>query len=252
VFRWASVSKGVAGTMVAKLAEQGKVKLDAPVVNYAPGLKLPAATNIAPASPTCSATGWACTATRSTTSWRKGSRRSCCAPSWRPSTPSARRTPAGPTRTSPSTRQRHGRAGDRQPYQEAVRQQLFAPLGMTSASMTREGLVSAKLGAAAQRGRRPLEVLEPYYRVPAAGGVNSNIKDLSLWMIAQMGGMPACSPAAAETIHAPLVKTPGERGRLRKFLERVGDAWYGWAGGPTIMPGTGSSATAAGSTATAR
>ena len=27
VFRWASVSKGVAGTMVAKLAEQGKIKL---------------------------------------------------------------------------------------------------------------------------------------------------------------------------------------------------------------------------------
>ena len=31
-----------------------------------------------------------------------------------------------------------------------------------------------------------------------------------------------------ETIHAPLVKTPGERRRLRKFLERLGDAWYGY------------------------
>ena len=42
VFRWASVSKGVAGTMVAKLAEQGKVNLNGPVVHYAPTLKLPA------------------------------------------------------------------------------------------------------------------------------------------------------------------------------------------------------------------
>src|SRR5205085_10022399 len=42
VFRWASVSKGVAATMVAKLAEQGKIKLQAPVANYAPDLKLPA------------------------------------------------------------------------------------------------------------------------------------------------------------------------------------------------------------------
>ncbi|MGH6729624.1 MAG: serine hydrolase domain-containing protein, partial [Sphingomicrobium sp.] len=42
VFRWASVSKGVAATMVAKLAQQGKINLDAPVVNYAAGLKLPA------------------------------------------------------------------------------------------------------------------------------------------------------------------------------------------------------------------
>jgi beta-lactamase class C len=73
-----------------------------------------------------------------------------------------------------------------------------------------------------------LEVLEPYYRVPAAGGVNSNIKDLSLWMIAQMGGMPAVlSPTLLNTIHAPLVKTPGERVRLRKFLERIGEASYG-------------------------
>ena len=42
VFRWASVSKGVAATMVAKLAEEGKIDLNAPVVNYAPDLKLPA------------------------------------------------------------------------------------------------------------------------------------------------------------------------------------------------------------------
>src|SRR4051794_17206615 len=42
VFRWASVSKGVAATMVTKLAEQGKINLHAPVANYAPDLKLPA------------------------------------------------------------------------------------------------------------------------------------------------------------------------------------------------------------------
>ena len=100
---------------------------------------------------------------------------------------------------------------------------------MTSASLTREGLVSARNWARPHSvGRRPLEVLEPYYRVPAAGGVNSNIKDMSLWMIAQMGGMPAVlDQALLEKVHAPLVKTPGERRRLRKFLERVGDAQYG-------------------------
>src|SRR5215213_4940554 len=42
VFRWASVSKGVAATMVAKLAEQGKINLQAPVAQYAPDLRLPA------------------------------------------------------------------------------------------------------------------------------------------------------------------------------------------------------------------
>ena len=41
MFRWASVSKGVAGTMVAKLAEQGKLDLHAPVAQYSASLKLP-------------------------------------------------------------------------------------------------------------------------------------------------------------------------------------------------------------------
>jgi beta-lactamase class C len=36
------------------------------------------------------------------------------------------------------------------------------------------------------------------------------------------------SPQVLNTIHAPLVKTPGERGRLRKFLERLGEADYGY------------------------
>jgi beta-lactamase class C len=77
-------------------------------------------------------------------------------------------------------------------------------------------------------GRKPLPLVDTYYKVPAAGGVNSNIKDLSLWMIAQMGQMPGVlGPDLLRTIQAPLVVTPGERGRLRKFLERLKTAWYG-------------------------
>ena len=41
VFRWASVSKGVAATMTAKLAEQGKVNLEAPIATYNTSLRLP-------------------------------------------------------------------------------------------------------------------------------------------------------------------------------------------------------------------
>jgi beta-lactamase class C len=41
VFRWASCSKGLAATMVAKLAEEGKINLNAPAADYAPDLKLP-------------------------------------------------------------------------------------------------------------------------------------------------------------------------------------------------------------------
>ncbi|HYI42674.1 MAG TPA: serine hydrolase domain-containing protein, partial [Sphingomicrobium sp.] len=77
-------------------------------------------------------------------------------------------------------------------------------------------------------GAKELEVNENYYRVPAAGGVNSNIKDLSLWMLAQMGLMPdVVAPSVLQSIQAPLVETPGERRRLRNF-ERVAKAWYGY------------------------
>src|SRR5438309_9363427 len=43
VFRCAPCSKAVAATMVAKLAEQGKITLDGPVAQSGPGRKPPAA-----------------------------------------------------------------------------------------------------------------------------------------------------------------------------------------------------------------
>ena len=107
---------------------------------------------------------------------------------------------------------------------------LFNPIGMTQATISMQGLTGSKSWARPHNaGRRPLELNDNYYRVPAASGIGNNIKEMSLWMIAQMGEMPdVLSPQVLNTIHAPLVKTPGERGRLRKFLERLGEADYGY------------------------
>jgi beta-lactamase class C len=233
VFRWASVSKGVASTMVGKLAEQGKVNLDAPVANYAPGLKLPASTEYR-------------ATVRDLLSHRLGLYRNALDNKLEEGRqPAALRQELATLNLicAPGTCWSYQniaydassdivRRATGMTYQDAVRQQLFDPIGMTSASVTRDGLMSARSWARPHSvGRRPLEVQEPYYLVPAAGGVNSNIKDLALWMIAQAGGMPdVLSPRLLQTVHAPLVKTPGERGRLRKFLERLGDAYYamGW------------------------
>jgi beta-lactamase class C len=101
---------------------------------------------------------------------------------------------------------------------------------MTSASVSMAGLQASKSGARPHGyAKKPLPIVDTYYKVPAAGGVNSNIKDLSLWMLAQMGQMPGVlDQRLLNTVHAPLVKTPGERRRLRKFLERLGTAWYGY------------------------
>lgn len=230
VFRWASVSKGVASTMVAKLAEQGKVSLTAPIARYS-SIKLPAGAE-----------------QRATVgdvlSHRLGLYRNAydnkleegqdprflrqalaqlnliCPPGscW------SYQNVAYDAAAEVVSR------GTQKTYEQAVTDMLFRPIGMTSASINREGLVNSKSWARAHTaGANEVEVNDIYYRVPAAGGVNSNIKDLSLWMLAQMGTMPdIVSPQVLQAIQARIVKTPVQRRRLRRFLERLGDTWYGY------------------------
>jgi len=231
VFRWASVSKGVAATMVAKLAEEGRLSLDEPVAQAAPSLRLPGRNEFkATVGDVLShrlglyrnafdnklEEGQDVTLLRGTLATLN----SICPPGscWSYQNVAYDAASEMVSRVS----------GAR--YQETVERDLFAPLGMTSASLTKDGLTHAKSWARPHSvGRRPLELKDIYYRVPAAGGVNSNIKDMSLWMLAQMGEMPqVLSPQLLETIHQPRVKTPGERGRMRKFLERLGEAQYGY------------------------
>ncbi|HET9459242.1 MAG TPA: serine hydrolase domain-containing protein [Sphingomicrobium sp.] len=231
VFRWASVSKGVASTMVAKLAEQGKVDLSAPVAKYSKTLKLPGgAEHRATVSDLLS--------------HRVGLYRNAYDNKLEEGgDPRLLRMQLAQLNLicQPGTCWSYGNVAydatseivereTRQPYEIALRQNLFDPLGMSSASASREGLTGSKSWARPHNaGRREIELTDTYYRVPAAGGVNSNIKDLAVWMLAQMGQMPqVISPNVLGAIHAPLVKTPGERGRLRKFLERLGTAWYGY------------------------
>ena len=231
VIRWASVSKGVAATMVAKLAEEGKLSFDQPVATVAPSLHLPGRNEmVATVGDVLShrlglyrnafdnklEEGQDAKFLRGTLATLN----SICPPGTCWSYQNVAYDAASEMAAKVS--------GVR--YQELVKRDLFRPLGMTSASVNRDGLVNAKSWARPHSaGRRVLEVNDNYYRVPAAGGVNSNIKDMSLWMLAQMGEMPqVLSPQLLETIHAPRVKTPGERRRMRKVLERLGEADYGY------------------------
>ena len=231
VFRWASVSKGLAATMIAKLDEQGKLSFNSPLIQYAASMKLPG--------------GAEATATiGDMLSQRLGLYRNAYDNKLEEGQDThvlrsslAELSAICPPGTCWSYQNvAYDGASEivervtRKPYPQAVQEMLFNPIGMTSASVTRDGLLSAKSWARPHdAARRPLEVLDAYYRVPAAGGINSNIKDMSLWMLAQMGAMPdVLSPKLLQTIHASLVKTPGERQRMRKFLERLGEADYGY------------------------
>jgi beta-lactamase class C len=231
VFRWASCSKGVAATMVAKLAEQGKLDLNAPVANYAPDLKLPAGNEY-----------------RATVgdvlSHRVGLYRNAfdnkLEEGQDPSMLRASLSQLNATCQPGTCWSYQNIAYDSSseivsrltgmPYEQAVKRMLFDPIGMTSGSVSMNGLLSNKSWARPHSvGRRELPMVDTYYKVPGAGGINSNIKDMSLWMLAQMGEMPdVVDNKVLDTIHAPYVVTPTERGRLRKFLERLGTAWYGY------------------------
>jgi beta-lactamase class C len=232
VFRWASCSKGVAATMVAKLAERGKIDLNAPVVNYAPDLKLPAGNQY-----------------RATVgdllSHRLGLYRNAYDNKLEEGQdPSFLRSQLGQLSAvcAPGTCWDYQNVAydassemvsriTHMPYEQAVKRNLFNPIGMTSASISLAGLEASRSWARPHSaGRKPrLPMDDTYYRVPAAGGVNSNIKDMSLWMLAQMGEMPdVLDTRLLETIHGRYVKTPTERARLRKALDHLGTAWYGY------------------------
>jgi beta-lactamase class C len=232
VFRWASVSKGVAGDAVALLASQGKLALNVPVAQYRTTLRLPngnenRATVADVLSHSLGLFGHANDSKledgEDPRTLRAGlaSLNAICAPG---------QCHAYQNIAYDAASELVERATG-ETYQEMVRTRIFAPLGMNSASMSRDGLVTAKSWARPHtggKGSKPVEVTEHYYRVPAAGGVNSSIKDLAIWMQAQMGLAPNVIPLKVlDEVQAERIRTPGELGRMRKFRERILNASYG-------------------------
>ncbi|HWI85050.1 MAG TPA: serine hydrolase domain-containing protein [Sphingomonas sp.] len=210
VWRWASVSKGVAATLEALLARQGKLNLDDPISKWSTSLKLPRNNqNIATLGDALS--------------HRLGIVKNAYDDRLEDNEdPAAIRGMYGPLfpMCPPGTCWAYQNVAfdvaheavekaTGLSYEEAARHYLFGPLGMTSATTTRQGLMGAASWARPHNGRRPIPVQDAYYRVPAAGGVNSSIVDLGIWMRAQMGGTPAVLPAdLLFELHVPRVFTP--------------------------------------------
>ncbi len=124
-----------------------------------------------------------------------------------------------------------------QSYEGVVTESLFAPLGMSGASFGIDGLTrnanwarshsrpGYRLNPASTWEVKALK--QPYYDLPAAGGVNANISDMAKWLAAQMGYAPEVIPPKRLTVlHTPLVATPAELRRNRR-LSNLTDAHYG-------------------------
>jgi beta-lactamase class C len=117
-------------------------------------------------------------------------------------------------------------------YAHQVEKRIFHPLGMASSTYGREGLEGsahwARPHVRTGRGWASVRPKETYYHVPPAAGVNSTARDMSQWLMAQMGRRPdVLPPAVLNPIHTPQVLTPGEMRGSRWRRERLHAAYYG-------------------------
>jgi beta-lactamase class C len=131
-------------------------------------------------------------------------------------------------------------------FYHQVEKRIFHPLGMDSATYGRDALEAdpnwAKPHARRGPGWTPIAIKESYYHVPPAAGVNASIRDMTKWLIAQMGGRPdVLSNNLLTTLHTPLVSTPTELHATPWRRARLSDASYalGWRiyeyGGQTLV-----------------
>ena len=231
VFRWASLSKGVAADTVALLANQGLLSLDEPVATHASSLRLPdgsehVATVANLLSHRLGLFGHA----------QDGKLEDGMDPRYLRGTLASLHNICPPGTCHAYQNVAYDAASEivervtGEPYGQVLRERFFAPLGMNSASTGRAALMSAQSWARPHAGASPrtFEVSDAYYRIPAAGGVNGSIKDLSIWMLAQMGLAPDVLPQPVlAAVQTPRVATPGENRRRRKFQERTATTAYG-------------------------
>lgn len=228
VFRWASVSKGVAANTLLSVVEDGQISLADTAESLAPSLKLPGETDPNLVHLLSHQTGIVRNAYDNRIEAGK---------------------PAKLTRTAlndlgvlcqPGTCHTYQNvaydaaaeiieAQTGLPYKSIVQTRVFDPLGMDSASVTLEGLTRSKRWARphGRFGKRIKSVKPTYYRVPAAAGVNSSVTDLAKWMSAQFpeqGQIPIDRLAAMQT---PIIQTRGEQRFLNRRFGDLQNAHYG-------------------------
>ena len=227
VFRWASISKGVAGSLAAKLAEEGRLNLDAPLTNWHSSLRLPggAESQITLAQLLSHRTGLTKNAydTKLEDGQSPGLLRAQLAGAPLQCVPGICHSYQNIAFDAAS--EILGQAAGTL-YSDAVQKKLFEPLGMKSAQFGITGLTGAQSWARPHRGDEVRALSESYWRVPAAAGVSSNIVDMTRWLRAQMGENANVLSAGALTLaHAPLVRT----GRVHsgELARALGEPSYG-------------------------
>jgi beta-lactamase class C len=227
IFRWASLSKTVAGTLAASMAEQKQLDLARPINSWPNSLRLPggAEARITLGQLLSHQTGLT-----------KNAYDEKLEDGEAPDALRARLS-AAPLQCFPGTCHTYQNIAfdaasailadaAKAPYPDAATARLFRPLGMSSASFGMAGLTGAKDWARPYDLEGLLPLRETYWRVPAAAGVNSNIVDLAKWLQATMGERPKQLPRAAlKLAQSPRVETPPLYGG--ELSDALSDQHYG-------------------------
>jgi beta-lactamase class C len=227
VFRWASVSKTVTGMLAATLASEKALDLDRPVASWPNSLRLPggAEARVTLAQLLSQRTGL--TKNAYDERLEDGER------------PQAVRVALvnAPLQCEPGTCHTYQNVAfdaaseilahaAKRPFADSVSERFFLPLGMKSASYGMAGLTGAKDWARPYNGSQVRTLMESYWLVPAAAGVESNIVDFARWMQAAMGERPDVLPASVLGIaQMPRVETARLYGGALR--QANSDAHYG-------------------------
>lgn len=230
VFRWASVSKGVAAATILSLSEEGYFGLSSPIKAHAPSLQLPDSPTIVTVEDILThQTGLVRNAydtriedgadAKLVRTALKTLPRLCDPGECHTYQNVAYDALAEMTETATGL-----------PYKAVVEEKVFKPLNMESASLTLEGLTQSKSWAKPHNryGQLIPKVKPNYYRLPGAAGVNSSVEDLARWMQAHMDpDNEVLTPEIQSQLQTPRVKTLREDRLMRWRYPELKNAHYG-------------------------
>ncbi len=116
-------------------------------------------------------------------------------------------------------------------YEALMRERVFSPLGMKTASIDYATLMAnpniAKPHRMANRRWVPTKITDTYYNVAPAGGINASIEDMAQWMIALLGHRPqVITPETIQDLSTPAIVA---RSKNRNYgrLQKLSKSYYG-------------------------
>jgi beta-lactamase class C len=119
-------------------------------------------------------------------------------------------------------------------FEQVMQERIFGPLGMHTASIGVEDLVGSESWALPHRidevrNRRyvPGDPESPYDNVAPSAGVNASLQDMVAWAFANLGFNPALSTQTLASAHAWVTDTPTQDRALWRVRNRLEDTGYG-------------------------